>query len=429
LASAQCIDLPRSLKELFPDSFVERLARETGFLKRQRKLKPVVFFWTLLLGFAGSSSRTVASFRRSYEAITGETFVPSSFYDRFNRGLVIMLKAAVQHALESFRLAWTDQILAPFRDVIIADATVIKLFDGLKRAFPGCRTNSAPAAVKLHAFLSVKGAGRSTVAISSERVHEKRKLRVGPWVRDNLLLFDLGFYHFQLFSCIARNRGYFLTRLKENANPIITALHRRVRGNSVAVEGRRLQDILPGLKRQVLDVEAEVAFQRRVYGGRRRLARERYRVVAIRDDRTSKYHTYLTNIPPEVLSAEEVASSYRGRWVIELLFKELKTGYRIDEVPSARKDVAEALLHAAVLTFLVSRRLFHLLSTQDRAGRFRVGRWWALFRAHAATLLAALLQPERAALLIRTLLVTMKHELVDPHRKRRPLLVEAFCPR
>ncbi len=429
MAKVESIDLPRTLKNLFPDSFIERVARQSGFLRRRRKIKPVVFFWTLLLGFANSASRTVASFRHSYESVTGQTFVPSSFYDRFNSGLVGMLKAAVQHALDSFRLALPDDLLTPFRDVIIGDATVIKLLDGLKRAFPGCRTNSAPAAVKLHAFLSVKGAGRSTVAITSERIYEKRKLRIGPWVRDRLLLFDLGFYDFQLFSCIGRNGGYFLTRLKENANPAITRLYRQVRGNSVPVQGRKFQDFLPSLQRQVLDVEAEIVFQRRVYGGHRRIARAQYRVVAIRDDRTGKYHTYITNIPPETLRAEEIASVYRGRWLIELLFKELKTGYRIDEVPSARKEVAEAFLYAAVLTFLVSRRLFHLLASEDSGRRFRVGRWWMLFRAHASTLLAALIEPSRVAVQLRRLFVTMKHEVVDPHRKRTPLLVAAFCHR
>ncbi len=426
MAKLQCIDLPRSLKELFPDSFIERVARESGFLQRKRKVKPVIFFWTLLLGFANSATRTVASVRQRYESAAGQTFVPSSFYDRFNAGLVSMLKASIDHALGSFRLASND-ISVPFQDVIIADATVIKLLDGLKRAFPGCRTNSAPAAAKLHAFLSVKGEGKSTVAITSERIYEKRKLSIGPWVERRLLLFDLGFYHFQLFSRIAKNGGYFLTRLKENANPTITALHRQVRGNSVPVEGKRLQEILPALKRQILDVEAEVVFHRRVYDGHRRRARDKYRIVAIRDDDTRKYHSYITNIPPQMLTAEQIASTYRARWLIELLFKELKTGYRIDEIPSARKEVAEAFLYAAVLTFLVSRRLFHLVASGDPEGRFRIGKWWNLFRAHADIILTALLDPQHALLLLKRLFVTMKHELVDPHRKRVPLLVSAFC--
>lgn len=39
-----------------------------------------------------------------------------------------------------------------------------------------------------------------------------------------LLLFDLGYFRYQLFDAIGRQGGYFLTRLKQNANPEIIAL-------------------------------------------------------------------------------------------------------------------------------------------------------------------------------------------------------------
>lgn len=426
LAGIQSIDLPQSLKGLFADSYVEQLAKESGFVKRKRKIAPVIFFWTMILGFGKAKSRTVASFRHCYESISGRTLVPSAFYDRFTPALVVMLKAAIAHALDSFRLSWSDSLVGPFRDVVLVDATVVKLLDGLKNVFRGSRTNSAPAAVKLHAVMSVKGTGRSTVGVTSGRVHEIRKLSIGPWVRGKLLVFDLGFYRFQLFSCIQRNGGFFLTRLKEKANPVITTVFRRVRGKSIALDGRRLQDVIASLKREVLDVEAELVFQRRVYGGKRRTARERFRIVAIRDERTRKYHTYITNIPPRLLDAEDIASCYRGRWVIELIFKELKSGYRLDQVSSARKPVAEAFLYAAILTLLVSRRLFCLLARDDEGQRFRTGRWWTLFAAHAGTILIAMLDRRRCASLLDNLLVTFKHELMDPHRNRTPLLVDSF---
>jgi hypothetical protein len=101
---------------------------------------------------------------------------------------VSMLRSAIGHVLDSFQLAGAEakEVATAFKDVIVADASVIKLIDDLKTVFPGCRTNTAPAAAKIHAFLSVKGAGRSTVSITSERVHDKKKLLIGPWVRGRL---------------------------------------------------------------------------------------------------------------------------------------------------------------------------------------------------------------------------------------------------
>jgi putative transposase len=182
LARVQSIDIPRALKDLFPDRLIKDLARERGFVIRQRKVKAVPFFWNLILGFGKAATRSISNLRRSYESASGKTLVPSAFYDRFNEGLVSMLRAAIGHVLDSFQLAGAEakEVATAFKDVIVADASVIKLLDDLKTIFPGCRTNSAPAAAKIHAFLSVKGAGKSTVVITSERVHDKKKLIIGP---------------------------------------------------------------------------------------------------------------------------------------------------------------------------------------------------------------------------------------------------------
>lgn len=39
-----------------------------------------------------------------------------------------------------------------------------------------------------------------------------------------------------------------------------------------------------------------------------------------------------TNIPSEALSARDVAATYAVRWEVELLFKELKSQYRLDQI-------------------------------------------------------------------------------------------------
>lgn len=76
---------------------------------------------------------------------------------------------------------------------------------------------------------------------------------------------------------------------------------------------------------------------------------------------TGKYHTYLTNIAPDVLSAEDVASPYRVRWEIELVFKELKSKYAPDKVKTTKPVIVEGLISTSILTMIVSRRPYSLL--------------------------------------------------------------------
>jgi len=127
---------------------------------------------------------------------------------------------------------------------------------------------------------------------TANRRHEARVLRVGPWVRGRLLLFDLGFFRYQLFACITRNGGYFLARLKRYVNPRIVVVYRRHRGCALALVGERLQDVLARLDSEVLDldVEVKVTFPRRRYGGRVHRDHQRLRVVGLKDEASGEDH-------------------------------------------------------------------------------------------------------------------------------------------
>ena len=427
MADRQSTRVRETLKGLFSDQRLNSLARSSGFVVRQRKVKSVAFFWTLVLGFGTGSERSISGLRRAYQRSTGTTLVPSSFYDRFNARLVVFLKAAVEHALGEFRLAFQalSDRFDTFEDVLITDSTVIKLNDALAKLFPGCRTNTAPASAKLHAVMSVKGRGKSSVKLTNGRVHDRRKLVVGDWVKGKLLLFDLGYYHFQLFKNIVRCGGHFLTRLKDNANPTIVRVFNGSAGDEMRLVGQNLQAVLSGLRRDVLDVEVEVRAKARRYNRKRASTVERFRVVAVRDTEERTYHCYLTSIPVEILSAEDVASTYRARWEIELVFKELKSGYRLDDVESRKREVVESLIYAAVLTLLASRALLRSIASRiDGTVRDRVtpGRWWRVFTEYAQELQFLVIRPPREAPPLKDLIRTIEHELIDPHTKRRPLL-------
>lgn len=429
MARAKSIPIRETLRKLFPQVFLMALAKATGAAKRIRRVCPADLFWTLVFGFGVGQVRTIAGLRRTYEKATGQTIEESSFYDRLNAGLARMLKEAVGRALETSLGAGRALrgSLAVFSDVLLTDSTVIRLHDMLAKAFPACRTNHTHAALKAHFVLSVTGAGKQSVKVTSERAHDGPVFQIGKWVRDRLLLFDLGYFRYQLFACIDRQGGYFLTRLKANANPLIVAIHRVHRGRAVAVVGERLRSCIDRLQREVLDVDVRVRFDRRRYGGRTHRDEQQFRVVGIRDARTDEYHLYITNVPPDKLAAEDIRATYALRWQIELLFKELKQCYRADQMPSRKREIVEALLYAAVLTLIVSRRLLDLVRKRLKklADRLPFQRWAMVVGTVAADLLLIATQPPRAIEgVVKRVNAVLLHEAVDP-RKTRPGLLGA----
>ena len=104
--------------------------------------------------------------------------------------------------------------------------------------------------------------------------------------------------------------------------------------------------------------------------------------------------TYITNIPPDALSAEDVAELYRVRWDIEMIFKELKSKYSLDVIKSANPNVVEGLIWVGILTLLVSRRLFNVLRASapiEHAVRYTPLRWATTFVENATLLEISLL--------------------------------------
>lgn len=424
---AQCTEVVGELRRLFSKSWLEGAARESGWLQRLRKISPTALFWTLVLGFGVGKERSLASLRRAYELETATTLVPSAFYDRFTPALVTFLRKAVTHGCAEMAKRTKGAELGArlfFEDIVGIDSTVLRLHGALANTFPGTRTNHSPAAAKLHLVMSVLGRGPHSVKITDQRTHDGRIRHLGSWVQGKLLLFDLGYYNFRSFSSIQREGGFFISRLKDGANPELRA----VIGNtctSLIREGAKLRDVLGRTRRDVIDVEAELRFKRRAYGGVARGARETFRIVAVRDRTTRKLHTYITNIDAGRLTAEEIAATYAGRWAIELIFKELKSAYRIDHLPSTKKHVVEALILTAVLTLIVSRQLLTAIAKRmpaSMARRLRPLRWSKVFVAHARHLLALVLDPRTLSQRARARwLAMLKHQAVDPNVERYDL--------
>jgi putative transposase len=390
--------LQDTLPELYPPEVLTRLAEESWFIRRYRKIDPVAFFWAVTLEAGVYLQRSLDQLRHVYnERAAKPIHSYASFYDRFTPELVEFLHLCVAHGLSQLKSAPGNRLspkLAAFEDVLIQDSTIVRLSAALATHYPPVRHNHPTAGAKIATLVSVRANGPKRVELMPESVSERDTLKPGPWVKGSVLLFDLGFCKHQAFARIAENGGFYLTRLQSPVNPTIIRSLRVHRGRAIDLEGKSWNEVRPKLQREVMDVEVEIAFSRRTYGGRRRGDTLSARLVAVWNEETRKYHTYLTNLGPEVLSAEDVAELYGCRWEIELVFKELKSQYALDRVNTANRSVAEALIWASLLTLVVSRRLHSEIRSQlpeEVRVRYPPMRWGIAFREQSGKILEQLM--------------------------------------
>lgn len=331
--------------------------------ERERKFDVVAFYWTLIFGFAVGTDRTLQALLERYVATHDEidSLAYNSFRNWFTPALIDFLHELLDDQIEELS-ATNDRLrgrLSRFRDVLVPDASFISLVQSAADVYNAPRDDQAGA--KLHLTESLSTGLPTRWELTAGTVHERSQLRSGSWVAHSLILFDLGFYDFWLFDRIDANDGWFVTRLKANANPECIEALRTWRGNAISLEGKPLQNVIDNLERDVIDMRAELSFLRRQYRGSRRRATRLFRVIGIWNENEEKYRLYITNLPVETYSAPDIARLYRARWEIELLFKELKSVFGLDKMRVSNPVIIEALILVAALSLVVSRVILEQL--------------------------------------------------------------------
>ena len=365
--------LTKQLSSLIDKKLINSLVKESGLVQRQRKIKIPELIWALILSSSHQTNRSVAGVARSYTEITDEAVARSSVYSRLNKDCAQVLKRLTLHLINT--LAANDEhsaqdqrdsvqnLRAHFDGVYALDSSSNRLRDKLKGKLPGVST---PAGLKLHCFFNILSGKLIKVKKSKGRTADLKACQLGGWLKDSLLLVDLGYFSYNLFDRIERHGGYFLSRVKSNTNPKVVRNHRRkTRGSSIDVEGMKLKQALKKIKRDVLDVDVEVTFKRRVYKGKQQSVKRRFRVIAIYNVAEKRYHRYVTNLSVDRLSAEEITSVYALRWQIEIFFKALRQHHSFGDFPSSNKEIVDCFFWASILSYLVSHECRERVSQEQ----------------------------------------------------------------
>lgn len=142
--------------------------------------------------------------------------------------------------------------------------TVITLYQSLLGVFPGYGDDHP--GTKLHVVEAVSTGLPADFTITDARTHESTQLSTGPWVENALLLFDQAYFDYRTMDLIDTNGGVpHATQAQRKPRN-----HRRIQEmawNAISLEGKHVQEILDDLRRDVINVEGEVGFKRRVYNG------------------------------------------------------------------------------------------------------------------------------------------------------------------
>jgi hypothetical protein len=273
------------------------------------------------------------------------------------------LEEAVQEAIAANPVA--IPLLERFNGVYIQDSTTIRLPDELADIWSGSggrSTRNTQSAVKVHTQLNFSTGAVSQLCLLDGRSHDQK----APFVRevlpvDSLRLMDLGYFNLDQFEKDGQ-KGYWMSRLK--ASSLIWSED----GQQLHVEqwlARQTQDQIDTpielgasglccrlIARRVAPAVAQ-ARRRKI----RREARKKGQAVSQARLAIADWEICVTNVPPTLLSAEEVFVMLGVRWQIELLFKLWKSEGLLDTSRSHKPWRVLCEFYAKLLALLIQHWL------------------------------------------------------------------------
>jgi hypothetical protein len=338
-------------------------AHEVKFLRRVRKWTGALFVQTLVLGWLGNPTASLSELTQ-VAAKLGVAVSPQSLAQRFTEPAATLLERVLTAAIEQVIAA--DPVAVPllrrFTGVFILDSSTIALPDGLAEHWAGCGGRVAKgtqAALKTTVQLDLCGGRLDGPVVTAGRTQDRSSpLQHAAVPPGAVRLADLGFWSLEVFRRIAKEGGYWPSRL--NLQVVIAT-----------TDGIRL-DLPTWLPKQEARIDLPV-----VIGAGARLAgrllgvrvpqavaderRRKLRAAAQREGKTppaarlalADWTLLVTNVPADKLSVAEALVLARARWQIELLFKLWKSHGRIDESRSAAKWRVLCEVYAKLIAMVV----------------------------------------------------------------------------
>lgn len=362
--------LPNRIKEFLTET-AKRVAISRGFIKRRRKLTGCSFVQALILG---NLSDADCSMERMCQLLHEESVIISKqgLDFRFNDSAIDFMRSMYEESIGLFANSFKLDcgILQKFNNVKLLDSSNIKLPDSMEGLYKGHgsgfknRERRAKASIKLQTLYNYSTQTISKIDIlagtRSDQGYKDYLQDINP---NDLLIADLGYFVPKSFSSLGAKGAYFISRYKTDTN-----VYDRARNKLDLLELLEKVtfwqgDILLG-KESLLPVRIVChKLTKEQSDGRRRkantLAKARGYKSSQRNQNLLDWSIFITNIPENQVSIKHIATIYRTRWQIELLFKLYKSHFKIESL-KGKSDSSRVLceLYAKLCGIII----FHAIS-------------------------------------------------------------------
>ena len=355
-----------TIRTFFNKEEIQEVARSTKFVQRYSPLNGFIFLQAIIFAFIADPEANLDDLAQACADLGVEISI-QGFDQRLNPYTVEFLKEMLSRAMAQFKnnSPLPLPLLQQFRAINLVDSTVIALPDNMATEFPGCGGDGPQASLKIQLKFEFLHGNLSQIVLQGGKEPDQNFEAYLQQVQaGSLNINDLGYFVLANFKTIDQEKeAYYLSRYLFGTR-VLTGAEDPIDLGTMLKKASRQPcelEVLLGAKEKLPCRLICIPLPQEVADRRRQKAKEKARrqgknlsqaYLGLLD-----WLIFVTNVPHEMLSIEQVALLYRVRWQIELVFKLWKSYCGLDHIQGLRRERVLCELYAKMIGIILTQFL------------------------------------------------------------------------
>ena len=375
---ATITQVAETIQKVFGEQ-IERVARESGFIKRKVTVTGSGFVQALVMAFQAKRSASYSEISQSASSL-GMPMSAQGMEQRLNESSAQFMKSVLEFAVKEKVNGITQSafpLLEKFNGVHLRDSSTIGLPATLKGIWKGSgNSHGESAALKVQVSWEYSHGALDGIFLQDGFCQDKTSPYQNMELPAGALhIGDLGYFSLEKLAGDSETGVFWITRWKFKTTILDETDHLLdlVEFLSARTQNQLDLPVRVGARQQLACRLLASRVPQEVADQRRQRIREAYRKNGRQPSekllRLAEWTIVLTNISPSLLSLQEALLLLKVRWQIEILFKLWKEYLSIDEWNSQNPWRILTEIYAKLLTALLFHwtTLFDFWSYPDRS--------------------------------------------------------------
>lgn len=370
------------LKEVFSPEIINSIALKTKFKIRKGKITPDMFVALCVLYGRDLCQSSLIRLSTRLNIKEDIEISPQALDQRFNKHAVSFLRQIFERLIHKHNNETLDDL--PLRKMLFAnikvvDSTVIQLPENLAVAYKGTGGDGSKSAVKIQLEYEVLSGKFLACQINSGSSSDMAYLPYSEAKieKGELHLKDLGYFKTDHLQKIHQAGAFYISKIKKTAsaylkdpNPELKRdgtinkkkAYKKIDIQQIAqplAEGQSIECLdtymgITKLKSRLIVTKLTKECKQNREKKHRLAIRKGKRIRQDNDDAWNSINTYITNIPQEIATAEQIHNLYTLRWQIENMFKVWKSIFGMAGIKKVKVERFECFLYGRLIELLLA---------------------------------------------------------------------------